>query len=230
MEKKQYDLCIEVLKRLDNAGVLENLILIGSWCLPFYKDYFGNTHYEFSLRTRDVDFLVPLTAKFKKKIDLFKLLEDLGFITAFKGEKGYIRLEHPDLFIEFLVPERGSGSSKPFELPNLGINAQQLRYLQVLYEDTIRVEKEGVAVNLPHPVLFALHKLIVAGLRKNVDKSEKDTQQALGILRVIREREGTSVIRIYFRLIMPKWQNKIIKLLRKIGETEILSVLTVAMS
>jgi len=67
VEKKQYDLCIEVLKRLDKSGVLESLILIGSWCLPFYKEYFKSATYGLSLRTRDVDFLVPLPAKFKRK-------------------------------------------------------------------------------------------------------------------------------------------------------------------
>lgn len=228
MEKKQYDLCIEVLKRLDKAGILESLILIGSWCLFFYKGYLKSATYGLSLRTRDVDFLVPLSTKFKKKIDLSKLFEDLGFLVGFKGEEGYIRLEHPDLAIEFLVPERGRGSNKPFELAHLGVNAQQLRYLQILSEDTIKVKKEGITIRLPHPVLFALHKLIVSGLRKNKDKREKDIEESLRTLKVILEKEGPVVIKRHFRLIMPAWQNKIIKLLRQIDETDILSVLKVS--
>lgn len=227
MEKKQYDLCMEVLRRLDRVGVLESLILIGSWCQPFYRDYFKNAAYSFSLRTRDMDFLVPLSAKFKKKIDLYNLLEDLGFVIGFRGEQGYMRLEHPDLAIEFLVPEKGRGSNRPFELPYLGFNAQQLRYLQLLSKDTIRIEKEGISVRLPHPALFALHKLIVAGLRKSKDKSEKDRESAIQIIRVIIEKEGPAVIDQYFRLIIPAWQNKIINLLRRIDETEILNILGV---
>ncbi|MDD5506313.1 MAG: GSU2403 family nucleotidyltransferase fold protein [Candidatus Omnitrophica bacterium] len=225
MEKKQYDLCVEVLKRLDRVGILGSLILIGSWCVPFYKEYFKSTTYGLSLRTRDVDFLVPLATKFKKIIDLPKLFEDLGFILSFKGEEGYIRLEHPDLAIEFLVPETGRGSTEPFKLPDLGINAQQLRYLQILSEDTINVEKEGITVRLPHPALFALHKLIVANLRKNRDKKEKDIKESLQTLKIILEKEGPAVIHRHFHMIMPSWQNKIVKLLRQIDEVEILTIL-----
>jgi len=36
VEKTQYELCIEVLRRFDKAGVLRNIVLIGSWCMPFY--------------------------------------------------------------------------------------------------------------------------------------------------------------------------------------------------
>ena len=41
MAKSQYELCVEVLKRLDNAGVLKDVVLVGSWCTLFYKDFFG---------------------------------------------------------------------------------------------------------------------------------------------------------------------------------------------
>jgi len=40
VEKKQSDLCLEILRRFHNAGILDDLILIGSWCVYFYKDYF----------------------------------------------------------------------------------------------------------------------------------------------------------------------------------------------
>lgn len=45
MEKKQSDLCLEILRRFHNAGILDDLILIGSWCVYFYKDYFPSTPY-----------------------------------------------------------------------------------------------------------------------------------------------------------------------------------------
>ena len=227
MEKKQYDLCIEVLRRLDKAGILKDVVLIGSWCIPFYKDYFRSTNYSLSLRTRDVDFLVPSTTKFKRKIDLSKLFEDLGFVVGFKGEEGYIILEHPDLAIEFLVPEKGRGSNKPFDLPHLGVNAQQLRYLQVLSQDIIKVKREGLVVKLPHPALFALHKLIVAQVRKNKDKGEKDKEEALRTLRAILEKDGPRVILRYFQLIIPAWRKKIIKSLQSAEETEFLNILKI---
>ena len=132
MEKNQYKLCIEVLKRLDKAGVLKNVVLVGSWCTLFYKDFFGRSKYTPSLKTRDMDLLIPRPLAIKARTDVAELLKDLGFITGFTGSKGYIRLEHPQLIVEFLVPERGRGSDKPYTLSQLGINAQAIRFLEFL--------------------------------------------------------------------------------------------------
>ncbi|MDO8748913.1 MAG: hypothetical protein Q7J72_07380 [Candidatus Omnitrophota bacterium] len=45
MEKKQSDLCLEILRRLHKAGILDDLILIGSWCVYFYREYSSNVSY-----------------------------------------------------------------------------------------------------------------------------------------------------------------------------------------
>lgn len=113
MEKSQYKLCHEVLRRLDEAGVLKHLIIIGSWCIPLYKSYFADTKYNLSLKTRDIDFLLPRPARIRTKVDLAELFKDLGFILGFKSEHGVMQLMHPDLMIELLVPELGRGTEKP---------------------------------------------------------------------------------------------------------------------
>ena len=69
------------------------------------------------------------------------------------------RRSHPDLIIEFLVPERGRGRDKPYPLPQLGLNAQSLRYLDLLEHNSIGFKTAGLEVNLPHPAAFALHPL-----------------------------------------------------------------------
>jgi hypothetical protein len=117
VEKSQYDLCIEVLRRLDKAGILKDIVLVGSWCALFYKDFFSGKKYMTSLTTRDMDLLIPQPRAIKAKTDVTELLKDLGFVVGFTGSQGYIRLEHPQLIVEFLVPERGKGSDKPYSLP-----------------------------------------------------------------------------------------------------------------
>ena len=163
MEKKQYELCIEVLRRFHKAGILRDLILIGSWCLYFYKDYFPgkNEMQRLVLKTRDMDLLVQHPGKLKSKVDVPGLLHDLGFVTIFKGRKGYIKLDHPELLLEFLVPEKGKGLDKPHPLPRLGMNAVALRFLDILTANTIKIEIEGLPLTMPHPANFALHKLII---------------------------------------------------------------------
>ena len=80
MDKNQYDIFLEVLRRLDKSGVLSNIVLVGSWCLPLYRDYYSRESTLTALRTRDIDFLVSRKEKMKEKVDLPKLVEDLGFI------------------------------------------------------------------------------------------------------------------------------------------------------
>ena len=95
MEKSQYELCIEVLQRLDRAGILKNVILVGSWCTLFYEEFFGKETYLPALTPRDIDLLIASPRDIKVNTDVAELLKDLGFIVGFTGSQGYIRLEHP---------------------------------------------------------------------------------------------------------------------------------------
>ena len=144
---------------------------------------------------------------------------------GFQGREGYIRLEHPELAIEFLVPEKGRGLNKPFPLKELGINAQPLRYLNLLTQKIIHTEVDGIKIYLPHPVIFAFHKLIIATLRKNEDKSAKDNRDALRILKAVLDKGEKTVIKITFDSILPTWRKKILHCLKKMGETELLRFL-----
>ena len=166
MEKNQYKLCVEVLRRLENAGVLQNMILIGSWCMPFYKDYFSSVEYLPSIKTRDVDFLIPRPAAIKSKANLTEMMKDLGFVRSFRGREGYIVLEHPELAIEFLVPEKGKGTDKPVQLPQLGLNAQALRFLELLSQDTIDVKVDDVSIVLPYKLYLPTEKELVKELNR----------------------------------------------------------------
>ena len=144
MEKKQYDLCIEILRRFNKSGLLKNIILIGSWSIIFYKDYFSDSPYidAVTIKTRDIDFLIETPSKIQEEVNIADILKDLGFVTIIRGAKGYLKLDHPDLLIEFLVPERGMGIDKPFPLPKLGVNAVTLRFLSFLADNTIKVKVE----------------------------------------------------------------------------------------
>ncbi len=225
MEKNQYDLCIEILRRLDKTGILKDIVLIGSWCMPFYKEYFKKQKYTPSIKTRDIDFLIPGPSKLKTKVDIPELLRDLGFIIGFRGSKGYMKLEHPELVIEFLVPERGKGLDSPYPLPQLGINAQALRFLDFLTQNTISIKTEGVTVSLPHPANFALHKLIIFQRRRNPEKIIKDKEAAIKVIKALIDKKEENFIQYVFNSIPQKWKKKIIKGLEEIKEKEILAIL-----
>jgi hypothetical protein len=225
MEKKNSDLCLKILKRLSDAGVLKHIILIGSWSIYFYKYYFKSKDYSTFIRTKDIDFLVPLPAKFSLETNIFELVKDLGFIESHRGSKGYIVLEHPDLSMEFLVADRGRGVDKPYFIPQLSINAQPLRYLDFLAENTIIVDAEGLALKISHPAAFALHKFIVFKRRKKVEKHDRDIEGALRVFHELLRHRQIDEIRFIFRRMHHKWQEQVLRNLRSIDESEIIDIL-----
>ena len=222
--EKTYSLCLEVLKRIQKAGVLSEIIVIGSWCIYFYKDYFSDVDYSSSIRTRDIDFLVPVPFKFENKVDIPELLKDLGFIIDFHI-KGSIRLIHPELIIEFLVPERGRGREKPYPLPQLGLNAQSLRFLDFLIENSMIFKIHNLKLNLPHPAAFALHKLIVSSRRHKEEKRHKDKAGAIQILNSLIAKGEEDTIKRLFNSMPKKWQAKVIKALNVSEDVGILNLL-----
>ena len=227
MEKKQYDLCIEILKRFNKVGILDDFILIGSWCLHFYKGYFKNREYveRLTIKTRDIDFLIEHPQKISQQVDIPNLLKDLGFVTIFKGSKGYIKLDHPDLLLEFLVPEKGKGIDKPYPLPRLGMNAVTSRFLNFLTANTIRVQAEGFYLTMPHPANFALHKLIIFQRRTKEEKAIKDRNMAIGILEALIDKGESFFIKRVFKSIPVKWRLKIIEGLEMADGENILAFL-----
>lgn len=225
MEKKTYNLCLDVLKKFNEASLLKHITLIGSWCIYFYKNYFKSISYSTFIRTRDVDFLIPLPFKFKKNLNIFKLIENFGFIEEYKGSKGYIKLKHPDLTIEFLVPERGRGIDKPYKIPQLGINAVALRFLDFLAINTIVINLDKLKITVPHPAAYALHKFIIFKRRIKIDKHDRDIEGALRVFHALIKNEEHITIRHIFEKMHKKWQSAVIRNLKSIGENEIADIL-----
>ena len=90
--------------------------------------------------------------------------------------------------VEFLTPNRGSedrqGNPAPMPAPG-GASAQPLRFLDFLIRDPVRsvmLHRSGVAVTVPAPERYAVHKLIVATRRRGDPdgslKRDKDIAQA----------------------------------------------------
>lgn len=221
MDRKQSNLLIKVLRLLQEERLLEHLIIVGSWCLYFYKLYYDKRQSIATLRTRDVDFFIPFPEAVKIKIDLPKLLEHLGFITDFQGRAGYIRFVHPELFIDFLVPEKGRPITKPYKLKQLKINAQALRFLEVLQIRTVNIKITDIELTLPHPSGFVLHKILVYKKRSNKDKRARDVEQIIRVLDFLQgQNELASLAEVHSQL-YSKWQNKIIANLKEIDRADI---------
>lgn len=204
-----HNLCLAVLRRLDKAGILPELLLVGSWCVYFYGDYFKDSKILSTLRTRDIDFLVESPSKIRQPVDIPGLIADLGFIEDLYGQ-GYMRLVHPELMIDFLVPRKGNAEPRPVPLKALGVNAHALRFMDILFQRVVYVQSHGLTLRLPHPMNFAFHKLLISRRRQEPGKGVKDRRQAIEVFEAAMAQGEEYIARqLYSEL--PRTQRAVIK-------------------
>ena len=154
-------------------------LLIGSYCLPAYKETFNMKLP--TIRTQDVDFLVAQPYR-GKRVDLESILSELGFSIGFDPD-GSTYFSNGVFRIDFLTPEKGKGADKAVLIEALGIHAEPLRYLQMLFDDPVGVKSEDLKYSVPNPWAFAFHKILILKSRKAPLKKEKDLLQAVSLLR-----------------------------------------------
>ncbi len=181
-----------LLRALSQQEALKHLILIGSWATLFYKGYFQSPDYHPVIRTTDIDFLIP--KKPFAKLNLSQTLTDLGFLEEFKNS-GWVTFHKPDLHVEFLLPRFGPQSDQVRSVPELGINAQPLRFMSLLIHHTIQCNYEELQLTLPHPAAYGVHKLIISSRRLNQTKVEKDREQAEAVLTALTKPEDLDLLK-----------------------------------
>ena len=72
MEEK-FKLFFNILRELKKAGVLGDLVLIGSWCQYFYRIYFNGAPEIPAVRTVDLDFLILNRHSIRNEVKWYKL-------------------------------------------------------------------------------------------------------------------------------------------------------------
>ena len=187
-KEEQFEILLTVLRKFQEAGILTDLMPIGSWCLQFYRYHFENPEKLPAFRTLDVDFLIPHASRIKIKVDVPEILKKEGFAPTYNRSSGIVKYNHKELQVEFLVPELGKGGDIAREIKNLNINAVALRYLTLLLDYPLLVNYGGLQIRVPEPAAFALHKLIISQRRKNKEKQKTDLEMAKGLLGFLFER------------------------------------------
>ena len=212
----QVDLLLRILRSFSEAGVLDQCMLIGSWCLHFYRFEFGKADLLPAVRTLDVDFLIPNPRQVKRLVDVPLLLKEEGFIPIMNFSSGLVQYQHPELLVEFLTPEMGRGYHKPREIRPWQIQAQEIRYLNFLTGFPKKILYENMAVYVPEPAAFALHKLIVSARRTKKEKREKDLDSAVGVLEFLFKDPGEKAkVRAILGKIPSKWRKTILSVSAK---------------
>lgn len=210
MERK-FNLFFAVLKELQKEGVLNKLILIGSWCHYFYRRYFNNAPEIPAVRTLDIDFLVPNPHRIRKEVNIPEILEKLDFRPMHSYTTGYTKYVHPELELEFLTPDLGKGrGNQPYKINNLHIQAQGLRFLNLLQAHVIKISYKKIVVQIPEPAAYVLHKFIIFERRRKRGKRERDLQSAINIGEFLlhNEEQKTKIYKIFSSL-PESWKKRI---------------------
>ena len=191
-------------------GVLTDIVLIGSWVLPIYREYFNDAPEIPVLRTTDVDFLVGMPPKVKREFDVPAALSELGFEPEWALQGGYCKYVHPEMEVEFLIPEQGRGAGGSISVDALQVRAQPLRFLSLAFDRSMVVHYRGYEIRVPEPEAFVLLKLIVIPRRKDRSKARKDayTARSVGEYLLDNAERKEKLIEVFADL--PKgWQQKI---------------------
>jgi hypothetical protein len=216
--EEKYELLAAVLKELQEKGVLDGLVIVGSWCQYYYRILFDNAPEIPLLRTLDIDFLVPNPSRFTTNVDVSALLNQLGFDNDFDHMTGLVKYVHPDLEIQFLTPASGRAKDTPCEIKQLNINAESLTYMKMLQDYKFSMTHKGLTLWLPEPEAYTLHKILISIKRKDPAKKEKDLMAAksIGELCLEYETRKERLKTIYVHL-PKKWQRTISSVLKELS-------------
>lgn len=212
----QRDLVLSILKAFDSEGILEDLVLIGSWTHLLYAHHFDHPPEIPAARTLDIDFLIPKPKRIRKDVDVSAVLAKLDFKVQVNVTDGLVKHAHPDLLLEFLVPKQGKGQDKPYKIEKLKTNAIGLRMLDLLAEHVLVVPYHGLRVNVPEPAAYALHKFLLQTRRKNPEKKIKDREAAVGIVSFLLKKEsGRNSLKTVYMAMHPSWRKDLLEIVVK---------------
>lgn len=208
-------LFFNILRDLQTEGILNDIIIIGSWTHHFYRIQFKDTTRISAVRTLDVDFLIPNPPRIKKDVNIQEMLKKYQFKVITSYPTGYTKYQNPELDVEFLISELGpEKKSGQIQIDKLHIQANKIRMLNFLqsYTTTIIDTENNITARVPEPAAYVLHKLIIAQRRTAPDKKAKDLKAAQEIGNLLLENPTQKKkLKYIFQEIPKGWQRKIIK-------------------
>jgi len=214
-----------VIAALAQAGLFaQGGVLIGSHAFGAAVNLLGvSLGATALLRTEDVDLVPPLSLAVATRPipSLESVLK--GVDPRFESVAGLDPRSPPVTFrvvgtlfrLDLVRPAKGA-ATKPIRLPNLMAGAAPLRFLDYLIEDslpTVLLHGSGVAIRIPEPARFALHKLLVAGDRPlhQQARARKDDWQAGHLLAILIEQRPEDIVKAGRNLMArgPGWRKRL---------------------
>ncbi|MFA5007453.1 MAG: GSU2403 family nucleotidyltransferase fold protein [Candidatus Izemoplasmatales bacterium] len=173
MNKNYEDELQNIIKTFGECGILDNIIIIGSWATYFYVKIFEG--FIPSIRTLDMDCYVPMNKKISVKKSVKEALMPINYDQIFDTGTGKNKFISPNGFeIEFLTKLRRDQGSV-VKIDSLGVNAEQLGNLDIFDSGHLEVDFEGYSVKVASPSAYVIQKILISEKRSN-EKYHKDLE------------------------------------------------------
>jgi hypothetical protein len=198
----------KILKVLNSEGILKDLILVGSWCLLFYKEIFEN--FVPFVRTTDIDFYVPKTKQVKESNCVINSLKKENYDLSHDTLTDKTTFISPDGFeIEFLT-KLTRKNTPCVQLGKTNIYAESISHVDIFTNNYIEVVYKGLTLKIVSPSAYVLQKLVINNKREG--KSEKDIQSIEHVLNYIKVSKKSKIeLNELFLSLPKKWQETITK-------------------
>jgi hypothetical protein len=213
---------VRVIQSLAEAGVFKNGgVLVGTHAYRVLGVMLGTRWSADTMATTDIDIAADCKVSVAipmVKTDIPAALESLemGFFPVPGMDPRHpsttFAIRRSKLRLDILTPKT-TESDAPVFIPRFQCAATPLAYLSYLIElpvQAVIVDTEPALVNVPQPVRYALHKLIVSQLRdvSKDAKKEKDLRQAGELLALLQETRPTDIQPAWEALVAkgPKWR------------------------
>jgi hypothetical protein len=164
----------DLLTALSTIGFFDESLLVGSWAMPLYREFFD---IPYVLRTMDIDFAVQLIQKAKTQTsNLQDVIVSQGF-TPFFTQSGIQKFSREGFSIEFIIHRRGGRDEDPILVHKWNITAIPLPFVNILIDFPFVAQCSEYRLRAPIPEAFFLQKLITASRRAGETKRLKDLEQ-----------------------------------------------------
>ena len=180
----------KLIGALDRAGVLQHVMIIGTWAEWLYTDYFeqiagvGEVRVDIG-KTHDIDvYLRSYLMEIDGAERLKDNLRDAGFLPG-SDCKGTFFLG--GIEVEFLAGTAGVGEGI-VEIPSVGIKAERLSDLSLF--ELAWVEKNGYRICIPTPASYVAQKLCINPTRRPERKRAQDTRKVEVLLQAMEGVPG----------------------------------------
>lgn len=185
---------LTIIRRLADAGFFRaGGVLVGTHAFLSAGNLLG-VRWGDASRTLDLDFAhagnhLQVALASEAKVELGDVIDSLGmgFVPAasLSGARGgrWVHPREPGFVLDFLTP-MGRGEDELVHIKAFNADFQALRFMEFSLEQiesaAVLTRTQACLVNMPHPARMAVHKLIIAGLRRAAErtKANKDVLQA----------------------------------------------------